>query len=205
MTESFPLHWPAGWPRTPTEDLNTGQKFRQRRDDGYGTNPVSFPVARDKLYDELKRLGAINPVVSTNHLTDRYGRPVESKRRVADEGVAVYFTLGDRQMVMACDKFEAAAANMRSLGLAIEALRQLERHGGGTMAERAFTGFVALPAPESPWETLGVKPGASSAEIEAAYRQKAKTAHPDQGGSHERMARLNAARAELLNRWDGKS
>ena len=62
---------------------------------------------------------------------------------------------------MACDRFDNAAANMRSLGLAIEAMRQLERHGVGTMMERAFTGFVALPAPESPCDVLGLKPIAS--------------------------------------------
>jgi curved DNA-binding protein CbpA len=57
-----------------------------------------------------------------------------------------------------------------------------------------------LPAPESPWETLGLEPGAAFAEIESAYRKKAKLCHPDHGGSHEQMARLNAARSELLRR-----
>jgi hypothetical protein len=52
-------------------------------------------------------------------------------------------------MTMACDRFDNAAANMRSLGLAIEAMRQLERHGGGAMMEKAFSGFVALPPPIS--------------------------------------------------------
>ena len=37
-------------------------------------------------------------------------------------------------------------------------------------------------------------------EIEAAYRTKAKTAHPDAGGSHDQMARLNTARDELLRK-----
>ncbi len=51
-----------------------------------------------------------------------------------------------------------------------------------------------------PWEVLGVKQGANAAEIESAYREKAKRWHPDAGGSHEQMAKLNAARAELLAR-----
>lgn len=162
--------------------------------------PVTFAVARDKLYDELQRLGAGSYVVSTNHPTDRYGVPTQSKRRVTDEGVAVYFKFKGQQMVMACDRFDNAAANMRSLGLAIEAMRQLARHGGGTMMERAFTGFVALPAPgaaKSPCEILGVRPDATPEEIDAAYHKKAKAAHPDAGGAPGTMAELNAARAAM--------
>jgi len=200
MTESFPLSWPEGWPRMPSDRQERGYEFRQRRQDGgYGTTPVTFATARDKLYDELQRLGAISPIVSTNHPTDRYGIPTESKRRIQDEGVAVYFTFKGRPMVMACDRFDNAA-NMRSLGLAIEAMRQLERHGGGTMIERAFTGFVALSAPKSPHEVLGIKPGASDEEIDAAYRQKAMAAHPDRGGSASAMADLTEARKKLKER-----
>ena len=68
------------------------------------------------------------------------------------------------------------------------------------MVQQAFTGFMALPAPPSAWELLGLKPGAPEAEIDAAYRRKAKQAHPDAGGSHDQMATLNAARNELLKR-----
>jgi curved DNA-binding protein CbpA len=39
---------------------------------------------------------------------------------------------------------------------------------------------------------------ASVEEIERAWRIAAKTAHPDAGGSHEAMARLNAAREAAL-------
>ncbi len=196
MTEAYPLQWPDGWPRTPDHQRERGWQFKQRSQ-GYGTTLITFAVARDKLYDELQRLGAAKPVISTNHPADRYGVPTESKRRVQDEGVAIYFTLKGRSMVMACDRFDNAAANMRSLGLAIEALRQLERHGGGTMIERAFTGFVALPAPKSPYEILGVKPGASIEEIESTFRAKAKQLHSDTGGSDAAMAELLEARRKL--------
>lgn len=47
---------------------------------------------------------------------------------------------------------------------------------------------------------LGVGPEATSAEIRAAYRAKMATAHPDRGGTHERAARLTAARDRLLKR-----
>lgn len=101
-------------------------------------------------------------------------------------------------MVMASDRFYTIEGNMRSIGLAIEAMRQLERHGGGAMMERAFSGFVALAPPKSCWEILGLKPGASEASIGAAFREKAMQAHPDRGGSHAAMAELNRAKEEAL-------
>jgi len=203
MADAFPLNWPHGWPRTPADERDRGYQFKQAGGQ-YGRTLVTFPRARDLLYDELRKLGAGNVIVSSNHPTDRYGIPVESKRRVDDQGVAVYFELGGKKMSMACDRFTGTAANMRSLGLAIEALRQLERHGGGTMMERAFTGFAALPAPNQrpKWfETLGLPENASAEQINDKYRQLVKTRHPDAGGSHEAMQELLAAKAEGIARW----
>ncbi|WP_377289410.1 J domain-containing protein [Rhizobium sp. SG2393] len=48
-----------------------------------------------------------------------------------------------------------------------------------------------------PYETLGVARDAGEAEIRAAFRQAAKSAHPDQGGDVESFAQLTAAH-ELL-------
>jgi hypothetical protein len=148
----------------------------------------------------LRRLGATNIVVSSNHKLDRYGVPTESKRSVGDEGVAIYFGLKGRPMAMACDRFDNAAANMRSLGLAIDAMRQLERHGGGTMMERAFAGFVALPKPNGAdwWDILQVRRDATRDLIEANFRRLARDRHPDRGGSDHAMAELNRARDQAL-------
>jgi hypothetical protein len=158
---------------------------------------VSLARARSLLREELLRIGG-HVVISCNH------QPGAEYRRVADEGVAVYFVRDGRPMAMACDRFTNAAANMRSLALAIEALRQLERHGGGTMRERAFAGFVALPPPKSHWDVLGLQPGATAGEIQRAWREKAAFAHPDrQGGSTAAMAELNAARDAALDEVRG--
>lgn len=45
----------------------------------------------------------------------------------------------------------------------------------------------------SHWEVLGLAPGASPAEIQAARRRLAKRAHPDAGGSATAMQAVNAA------------
>lgn len=45
----------------------------------------------------------------------------------------------------------------------------------------------------SPFEILGVTPGASHIEIRNAWRLKAASSHPDAGGSHDEMVELNEA------------
>lgn len=47
-------------------------------------------------------------------------------------------------------------------------------------------------------DILGVEPTASKAEISAAYRGLAKIAHPDHGGSEDKMKELNATYAAAL-------
>ena len=49
-------------------------------------------------------------------------------------------------------------------------------------------------------DVLGVGPGASDEEIEAAYRTAMKRNHPDHGGSGWLAAKINEARALLLQR-----
>ncbi len=173
-------------------EKGTEHKWKQKVD-------ITFAKARDKLYAELERLGATNVVISTNHKPDHRGIPIERKR-VDDDGVAIYFTLKKRALAMACDRYTSAAANMRSLGLAIDAMRQLDRHGGGTMMDRAFEGFSALPAPgKAHWSTvLGVPIDASIEQIDAAYQRGARECHPDVDGSDAAMAELNTARDRAI-------
>jgi DnaJ-class molecular chaperone len=77
-------------------------------------------------------------------------------------------------------------------------MRGIERWGASDMMERAFSAFEALPPPRSHWETLGIRPGSSADAIQAAYRAKARAAHPDAGGSDAAMAELNSARDAAL-------
>lgn len=50
---------------------------------------------------------------------------------------------------------------------------------------------------ESPHEVLGVPPDADDAAVEAAYRQRVKDTHPDQGGSVRSFLMVRAAYEEL--------
>lgn len=198
MTTAYPLAWPEGWPRTPAHRRRSRYAIR-----------TTFGAAREQLYDEMRRLGARSCVISCNlalNLDGSHNARGADAVLIADPGVAIYFELRHRPMVIASDRYETIAANLRSVGLAIEHLRGLERHGGGHMMERAFGGFSALPPPkhdgtpaERPWrEVLGPIPdGLDKADAlviaESRYRAKARTTHADAGGSNEAMIVLNAA------------
>jgi hypothetical protein len=196
MTTAFPLAWPDGWPRTPDYKRLNDRVFASKI---YGG--VTMARAGRQLRDELLRLNARGIVISTNVALRQDGLPYSDQRKLTDPGVAVYFQLKGKAMVMATDRYKTVGGNMRSLALAIEAMRQLERHGGGTMMERAFTGFTAIapPGAKRPWrEVFGLKPGHRfyPSDISALYRTLAKDLHPDVGGSEEQMRDLNAAYAE---------
>jgi hypothetical protein len=203
---AYPLQWPAGWPRTPSHKLQDS-KYRFRRTGRYSKSQSpfwTFAEARNALNDELDRLGARNLVLSSNFDLRLDGQPSAKAGNPHDRGIAIYFTFKGKQMVMACDAHVRAEENMRSLTLAIEAMRQLERHGGGVMMERAFEGFQALPAPGAarPWrDVLEFREEAILTRdmIDSRFRRLATIRHPDRpGGSHDAMAELNAAKAAAL-------
>lgn len=168
MTEAYPLKWPHGWPRLGGRESD--QRFK-------GPTFQWDRVYRG-LVSELKKIGATNIVVSTNQPLRQDGMPYAQQRNIQDVGVAVYFTRNGKQLVMAQDRFWSIIGNMRSLTMAIEGLRQMERHGGAIMMERAFDGFAALPPPKSCWDVLGIGPtprqNINRDLIMTAFRERAK-------------------------------
>lgn len=206
--EAYPLAWPDGWPRTDGAEQRRGDiAFKRQQDTGRGYSKGqawAFTDARDALLEEMLRHTGGRPAVLSSNFEVGRGGPKEGRRRPADEGIAIYFTRNGKPLVMACDRYIDAEGNMRSLTLALEALRTLERHGGGVMIEKAFSGFVALPAPKRPHEILGIQADASRDDVQRAWRARIAAAHPDQTGSHDAAAEVNAARdAMLRNRSEG--
>lgn len=184
--EAYPLTWPQGQQRTPSWQRKGGSFY----ENGFGH-------IRDELLGELRRLGASEVILSSNIPTRQDGLPYANSREPDDSGVAVYFKRRKKDYVIACDAYNRAWKNLRAIHKTIEALRTIERHGGSSMLEQAFTGFTALPAHQAEpswWDVLGVSPGASLGQIEDAYQDLARRHHPDIGGDHEMMARINRAR-----------
>jgi hypothetical protein len=194
MTEAYPLQWPEGWPR------HRGERESDTRFKG---PTYQWDRVFRGLHEELRRIGAkpSTIVVSTNQPVRQDGLPYAQQRNIADVGVAVYFVRDGKALVMAQDRFYSIIGNMRSLTMAIEGLRQMERHGGAVMMERAFSGFLAIAPPDwkKPWrEAMGLKPDwqGTPREIKRRYHELAKTRHPDNGGSDELMGQLNVAFTE---------
>lgn len=185
LLEAYPLTWPDGQSRTPLSRRKQG-RFE-----------VTFGVSRDDLLAELERLGARNVIISTNIALRRDGLPRSDEREPDDSGVAVYFQRKAKPFVIACDTYGRVKHNLRAVGMTVAALRTIERHGSTQMMEQAFQGFAQLPAhavEPSWWDVLGVHPDAALADIDAAHERLAQAHHPDVGGEHATMARINRAR-----------
>jgi len=175
--ESYPLQWPENLPRT--------ERLKSSRFD------VTLARARDELLNEIRLMGGRYPVISCNLATRRDGLPYASQKEPKDKGVAVYFQ--DRNghpKVMACDRWDKIADNMRAIHKTLEALRGIERYGVSEAIDRAFSGFDALPPPKRWRDFFGdVR---SYDDLKKRYRDMAKKMHPDSGGSEAAMAELNA-------------
>jgi hypothetical protein len=179
---AYPLAWPLGRPRAKARIYG---RFAKKSDRG-GIVDLTVSDARKRLILELERIGAWLTVVSTNIPKGRTTVPT-------DPGVAVYFQLDGKPIVLACDRYSEVAQNLAAIAAHLDATRAIERYGVATMAQM-FTGFLALPGPIVPDDWRGALGNpASLAQAEAAYRERMRRAHPDAGGSAAEAAALNAA------------
>lgn len=139
--EAYPLTWPQGWKRT-------SHPIRSRFGKGIYHKP-SIATGKDKILDEIRRLGGRDVIISTNLKLKLDGLPYSNQNEPNDRGVAVYFTKvinGNKEsMCIACDSYDKIGCNLYAIGSSIEAMRAMERWGCSEMLNRAFTGFKALP------------------------------------------------------------
>lgn len=203
MITAYPLSWPTGWKRSTTKEHGKFNKKVTRPGASWArSEDLTVAEATVRVLAELQRMGLFREevVISTNLVLRLDGLPRSDQRAPADTGVAVYWQTQDGgHKVMAIDRYCRVADNLAAVAATLDAMRAIERHGGATVLDRAFTGFTALPAPDAPiswWDVLGVPQGAFLYEIKAAYRKLASERHPDKGGSDAAMAELNAAYAQ---------
>lgn len=199
---AYPLQWPANRPRKINRKRAT---FGKKVSNGRWTETKDLTVADalSRLQDELDRVGARHPVVSTNLETRLDGLPRSGQSEPCDPGVALYFQLDGQPHCMPCDTYDRVADNIAAIAKHIEATRAIDRFGVASVREM-FTGFQALPAPGAAesqlwWKVLRIERDASEEAIQTAYRKRAAEVHPDKpGGSAAAMAELNAARDEAI-------
>lgn len=194
LINAFPLCWPVGWART-----------KNRQSSPY---KVSTDTAIKDLLASIRAMGGRDIIVSSNVPVRSDGtmyRGDHSDKRIADPGVAVYWSMRNPKSgaiepkEIPCDHWHTVRENVRALGMAIDYIRGLKRCGAGEIQDRAFAGFARLPehAGARPWwVVLGVERNADGRYITGIYRQLAAEHHPDKGGDPALMAEINAAYAQ---------
>jgi hypothetical protein len=184
--QAFPISWPTGITRTVS-----------RKKSQFGAHSVAEGVK--EIRRQLSLLSARLPVISSNIPLRMDGDPYSNPGRMQDPGVAVYFQLKGKPYCMPCDLWQSVEDNLWAVAKHIEAMRGMQRWGVGSI-EQQFAGFKALAATsQEPWTTvLECDLSADAETINARYKALARSAHPDAGGSHEMMSRLNTARDSAL-------
>lgn len=180
---AFPLHWPEALPRT---ERKASSAFK-----------TGLSAALKNVKGSLELFGRdSNKPVTEIVLSSNVGGI--DPGTIKDTGVAAWFTWDGEQRCIAVDRYPKVEDNLQAIHHIIEARRTEMRHGGLHIVRQTFKGFVALPAPpgQKSWrEVLGLTGPVTKADIDAAYRALAATAHPDTGGTTDAMAELNRARA----------
>lgn len=207
---AFPLQWPKGKPRTKHRARGAfrGKSGSWSTDPVSGANrwnpPQNLTVAQAvaRVQRELDRLGARLPVISSNLELRLDGLPRSGQRKPEDPGVAVYFRLDGEPVTLACDRYDTVEANIAAIAAHIDAMRTAERHGVGSLREM-FRGFMALPSAEAfDWrDVLG--DCQTWDEAKSKYRELARKAHPDAGGSETEFARLSGALEKAQGYFNG--
>lgn len=207
---AYPLAWPEGWPRAKFREYAKFSASSQTYDTQTqrSVTKVRYVTVADgtsRVMATLRRmgLGSDDVVISTNVVLRLDGMPRSNQSEPGDPGVAVYWqTKKGERKVMAIDRFHRVGDNLAAVAASLEALRGIERWGGGQILDRAFSGFAALPPPGQTtargWrEILGVEPAERDlAKVKDRYRRLSAVHHPDRGGREEAQQDLNWAWAQ---------
>lgn len=213
----YPLSWPDGWRRSRAIDrvraqfgkVSTNWNAQAGQSTYGGKSRLSIADGLERLAEELRRSGVNEDgvIVSTNVPTRLDGLPRSDRAEPADPGVAVYWKRKGKDQCMAIDRYDRVADNLNAVAATLEALRAVERHGGGAILDRAFQGFAQLPAAiitQRAWRDVlrfAANALVTMAEVEERFREMAKKHHSDVGGEDDRMRELlearNAARREI--------
>lgn len=191
-SKQSPLQWPVGRAR-----IQNPERSKFKPGSAYGEG-------RD-VFRQLELMGASEIIISSNMQYRADGLPAV-RQSVSDTGVAVYFKQNGEEQCIPCDSWISLEENLRAISKTIEAMRGIERWGGKSLMNAAFSGFKALPSsiitppPDRPhrdwWVVLGVERTADAPTVKQGYRRAQGTAHPDAGGSARDFQEVQAAYEE---------
>lgn len=165
----------------------------------YNPNPDNqgWVVCRDRLMETIAKWQKRNKAADVSIECPAAPRYQSAFGNKADRAVSVTFSAGTHaNRTVTVDRFERPVDNLWALAVGLDAVRLNELRGLDDVARQVYQ---ALPAPKrrDPYEVLGVRPDAPAEVIKASYQALARKAHPDAGGSTERMQELNEAWAAV--------
>ncbi len=128
--------------------------------------------------------------------------------------ITLMFVLDNKEYRYICDEYEHQSDNFRAAQLALKYLWQIYEdycvkcEGGEASLSTLLKGFrvlkseqklLALEAPKTkPWDILCIERDSTIDEVNKAYHDLSRSAHPDQGGSNKEFIRVKKARDEML-------
>lgn len=197
---------------------------------GTKTNPrkrspfdVTWSRTLQDLDRELRHLKAEGLIIqcAVKESEIRLDGMMRSDARPAWPGVILTFDSKHGPQSYPCDTYSDWQANVRAIGLALTALRAVDRYGVSNRGEQ-YKGWARLEAPrQSMSESLltalyllvnvcgntvnGVDPAAIMRDrdrhkVDSLYRQAVFLTHPDQGGNVDTFRKVQEAKA-VLDRW----
>ncbi len=107
------------------------------------------------------------------------------------------FELRGQNIAISCGSQPTYRDNLRCVAFAVEAMRMNEKRGIADTMRKAYLMLEAPKEQRDPYEVIGVRPDASEAVLNAAYKAQANERHPDKGGSDDAMQELNEARERI--------
>lgn len=193
------------WPIDPTPS------YKQKA----GSFRASYAKTLDLLEYELKQLKAQHITVEayfTRAQIRNDGWPL-SKATPSGSGVILSFTGKSGELSFPCDTYKTFDDNLRAIGLALEALRAVDRYGVTQHAEQ-YKGWAKLPpAPQSMDTSAALRFFALHSEIPLdpghvsitppvlakAFRSAAQKLHPDnpRTGNHGQFVMLQQAKEAI--------
>jgi len=195
--KQYPVQWPVGRPRVQDPERS---KFK----------PGTIVSESQSVFKQIELMGGRDIIISSNMQYKADGMPYY-RQSVSDTGVAVYFKNAEgEEQCIPCDQWWTLEENLRAIAKTIEAMRGIERWGGKSLMNAAFSGFkqlppstIVTPPPDRPhrdwWVVLGVDRDADPREVKQAYRRAQATTHPDAGGTAHDFQEVNAAYEEWKN------
>jgi hypothetical protein len=193
-----------------------GPRTKSRKFSPFRSNYLS---TLDLLEEELRHLRARDIVIQSGFSRAQLrndGWP-KAGEKPTDPGIIISFTSPNGPLSFPCDRYTDFQANMRAIGLSLEALRAVDRYGVTRQAEQ-YKGWQQIAAPGATSHFANAEEAADFIVVQARgfqesfmqrhvirsdkvrkdlYRQAAARLHPDKGGNHDQFVLLQEALAIL--------